>query len=688
MSEERRREKLEIRRTRQHATMNEERRNQETERRRNQRVEITVERRREELPIHQEEDVVINIPNPPNDQGATENVHQQCLESFDPVDGRLEDQEWARDIMRDYASYCSSMKLQTCTICTETWPVIHVRAGSYTCSKCRNNKTKFSMENISKPSPIPEELQGLTMVEKLLICRASPIMRVYKRPGGQRAYKGHCVSVAQNITQIVNVLPKLPSEIDIIVVRKPGENNTHQDFKVRRRKVSEALEYLHEHCPAYTDIVVDNDRLQSLPEDGIPETLTTVYTNENDDVDQDDQGPVQEDQEDQEDDIHATEIPMTFVSPPPNVELEESAVRSAASGDPVMWPSQGEPVNEYRTEGLASMCYPWLFPDGVGDPTVTATPLEEVSFVQRVQHLMRIADFVDGKPVWRFAADETFAFWALDRWHRWTVNSQASYFIKQNPREANITVQELQNLGNDNQLTSKIMRYLGRIRGMPSYWHQRGEELKSIIENKGPSHMFFTFSWPDLHNPHLHRLCGYPPGDASLNARQRKQNICDAGHLTDWLFSVMMKRFMDKWLNELLKAEWMWYRFEFQHRGSIHLHGLARLKFAPEITSLTEIMVVGYQAQREIESCEPNQVAGLQAIIDEGHTAERTVCQFADWLVSASNPNPPAPLGDWHPPLVHPCKKVHNANRDEEDKDYCDLCNMVQTHSCDKNHYC
>ena len=37
------------------------------------------------------------------------------------------------------------------------------------------------------PSSIPQELQGLTQIEEMLIARALPIMRVYIKPGGQRA---------------------------------------------------------------------------------------------------------------------------------------------------------------------------------------------------------------------------------------------------------------------------------------------------------------------------------------------------------------------------------------------------------------------------------------------------------------------------------------------------------------------
>ncbi len=62
------------------------------------------------------------------------------------------------------------------------------------------------------PSPIPHELQNLTLIEEMLIARALPIMRVYIKPGGQRGYSGHCINLPQNVTRL-SLLLKLKVEI-------------------------------------------------------------------------------------------------------------------------------------------------------------------------------------------------------------------------------------------------------------------------------------------------------------------------------------------------------------------------------------------------------------------------------------------------------------------------------------------
>ena len=42
-------------------------------------------------------------------------------------------------------------------------------------------------------------------------------------------------------------LPRLPSDLDVIVVRKESSNQTHCDFRVRRSVVDQALQWLIAH---------------------------------------------------------------------------------------------------------------------------------------------------------------------------------------------------------------------------------------------------------------------------------------------------------------------------------------------------------------------------------------------------------------------------------------------------------
>ena len=52
----------------------------------------------------------------------------------------------------------------------------------------KNTSKKFSGENNMIPSQEPKEVQGLTQSEEMLIAHAFPVIPVFTKLGGQRAY--------------------------------------------------------------------------------------------------------------------------------------------------------------------------------------------------------------------------------------------------------------------------------------------------------------------------------------------------------------------------------------------------------------------------------------------------------------------------------------------------------------------
>ena len=70
---------------------------------------------------------------------------------------------------------------------------------------------------------VPAELKGLSQTEEMLIARCCPIMRVVHLKGGQLGYGGHVVNVAQDITTFAAALPRLASDVPIIILRREGQ---------------------------------------------------------------------------------------------------------------------------------------------------------------------------------------------------------------------------------------------------------------------------------------------------------------------------------------------------------------------------------------------------------------------------------------------------------------------------------
>ena len=140
---------------------------------------------------------------------------------------------------------------------------------------------------------MPDQLKGLTQAEEMLIAKGCPVMRVYRLKGGQRGYGGHVVNLAQNIGDLVNSLPRSTRELPIIVVRRQGGEGIHKHLLVRRQRVFDALNWLKANNPFYSDISINTDNLNSLPDKG---SLQDLYeTRGDDDLDSErDTGPQQD----------------------------------------------------------------------------------------------------------------------------------------------------------------------------------------------------------------------------------------------------------------------------------------------------------------------------------------------------------------------------------------------------------
>jgi hypothetical protein len=66
-------------------------------------------------------------------------------------------------------------------------------------------------------------------------------MSLCQLPHGQYAYSGHVINLPQDVASFANSLPRLPTDLDIIVVRKEGIAESHRNFRVRRAVVLHAL---------------------------------------------------------------------------------------------------------------------------------------------------------------------------------------------------------------------------------------------------------------------------------------------------------------------------------------------------------------------------------------------------------------------------------------------------------------
>ena len=119
------------------------------------------------------------------------------------------------------------------------------------------------------------------------------------------------------------------------------------------------------------------------------------------------------------------------------------------------------------------------------------------------------------------------------------------------------------------------------------------QELLALIEQKRCPTFFFTFSAADSYWPNLQRLLQI---EENGTRSQRAKAVIDNPHLTDWYFKQRLDDYIRYWLKGVLDAEWYWFRFEYQARGSIHAHGCAKLKNDPDIPLLKSLAALGWGA--------------------------------------------------------------------------------------------
>ena len=171
------------------------------------------------------------------------------------------------------------------------------------CNSCtldlRKNKTPaMSLANGMWIGDVPLELKVLTLPERLLVSRFFPaayIVKLYPKKKGARNWasglhsglRGNVSTYRLNTDQIAHlssshVMPPssaiLASTIGVTFV---GPKNLPQRtmpgfLRVNRNRVRLALEWLKENNLLYTNITISDERLGSLPVDGVPKEIFSV----------------------------------------------------------------------------------------------------------------------------------------------------------------------------------------------------------------------------------------------------------------------------------------------------------------------------------------------------------------------------------------------------------------------------
>jgi len=361
-----------------------------------------------------------------------------------------------------------------------------------------------------------------------------------------------------------DILPRLPKDLPLLILKKKDQLNNEKSFVVCRERVLTVLQYLTEKNDTFIrhGIRMCKDRIDALPIDGIPEDLNVIEdqeVNPNAEKRLVDIGP--EIQQNNNETVNE-EPYETFIASEDTQPLQIDYIK-----EKINWPEANqEPINEYNFNSMATLLFPKLFPNGKGDPT-NKVRKKEVSETLAINHLIKVvANNSKGEQYYPVASHPRFKFWFYDRLRRHRSLAQCKVYMQQNKEDANLTIEQLKQLmttGDSTAFMKKMSSYAANITGSDSYWSRRRSELEATFEQAKTASAFFTFSYPDLHWEDLQRMM---PGPLATTFTEKYRKILDNPHLVDWFFSHKLNEFLKTVFDDVLECEWRWHRYEWQSR--------------------------------------------------------------------------------------------------------------------------
>ena len=290
---------------------------------------------------------------------------------------------------------------------------------------------------------------------------------------------------------------------------------------------------------------------------------------------------------------------------------------------------------------IERMAFPTLFPNG--SASFNNPRMRTVSLTDYHAHLMR---YQDG----RFARHPKFRYWALNTQMRQQASAAGSWFTNKSPDKM-ASIDTLREMAQDpnSHLSDIIARKSNSIRGTRPFWMRKSRELGAMVQERN-SDFFATASpadmqWADLYKHMPDRELAENMTDEQrrrLNFRLLQENP----HIAAVYLERRWRLFFHMVFKKIFNVEDYWYRFEWQSRGSGHIHGLYWTK-------------------------DPYPVEELEGFL-------------AHWGPLATAINPDAALP---PASVHPCSRPFE-QRANTKRDQTEILNRCQRHTKCTPQYC
>jgi hypothetical protein len=245
------------------------------------------------------------------------------------------------------------------------------------------------------------------------------------------------------------------------------------------------------------------------------------------------------------------------------------------------------PIDEASgRERILSLAFPTLYPTGQAD--LNTPRLRNVSLIDYARHLLCWHDQ-------RFARHARWRFFVFNMYMRQRARSTAHFYVSRTSYLKDLTREELTAaLNTDANLLPQIVRQGARLPGTRPYWRNRSGDLQAHARFLSPSTapVFLTLScadmqWHDLQR-HLPRFADYLTGDDRIRQRIVWSNVQEYPHVVAHYLDLRFRAFLKHVLRPCLGITDHWIRYEWQHRGSGHIHCLFWTESGPPLDPLTD----------------------------------------------------------------------------------------------------
>ncbi|KAL2076325.1 hypothetical protein ACEWY4_028077 [Coilia grayii] len=411
------------------------------------------------------------------------------------------------------------------------------RKEEWICYACdKNLKSKrlpsIAVANNLELDPIPEELQGLNVLERHVIAKFIPFAKIISLPKGQqRAIHGAVVCVPSEVDSTVQSLPRPPSESQLLRVklkRRLCYKGHYQFQNLNMHKVQRALLKLKNIHSEYRDIslrVDDEDNYLEMTEFAKTENKDqgnadsgsdppknkeqgcacddkngdadddSSESNKEDDCDSNSEEEAEQNDAEQDGNV-AQQHAMAFDSCLQPADVGQELL---SFGDNIysIAPAEGnEPVSFFKTPKLESMAFPVQFCTGRN----TIDEADRPRKISPSRYFNTRLFSVDN----RFAMDTNYIFFAqfVTEMHlamsSMSIQLRKGKILTKDGRR--ITTSLLKNQDEVQKLVrhGEATRFMQPLRGTPAFWEKTMKDLFAMLRQCGLPTFFVTFSAAEM----------------------------------------------------------------------------------------------------------------------------------------------------------------------------------------------